>query len=121
MIGSPLAFASKDYASKAWTKFEGIPALQAPEISYTQGSVTNLDCDQKIAMIKEFESGNKVEMKYDYVVASSGLRRVWPVVPQALTKDGYLSEMNDHIDKVVAAPEGVIVVGGGMYKSCIYT
>ncbi len=51
--------------------------------------------------------------EYDYFVAASGLRRVWPVVPQSLTRKQYLIEASEHIHTVSNAREGVIVVGGG--------
>jgi hypothetical protein len=53
-------------------------------------------------------------MQYDYFVAASGLRRVWPVVPQSLRRKQYLFEASDHIRAATTARHGVVVVGGGM-------
>lgn len=53
------------------------------------------------------------ELSYDYLVCSTGLRRVWPVVPQSLWRKQYLAEAGAHIDAVQRADAGVVVVGGG--------
>jgi NADPH-dependent 2,4-dienoyl-CoA reductase/sulfur reductase-like enzyme len=50
---------------------------------------------------------------YDYFVAGTGLRRVWPVVPQSLNRKQYLLEAEEHIYAVSNARHGVVVVGGG--------
>lgn len=113
MIGSPLALSSEDYAAKAYIKFEDIPALRAPGISFTQGTAISVNCDSKTAVIRETRSGTDQEESYDFLVASSGLRRTWPVVPQSLTRDEYLSEIHSHVDKVRNAHNGVVVIGGG--------
>jgi hypothetical protein len=54
-----------------------------------------------------------LELDYDFLVAATGLRRVWPVVPQTHTREAYLSEVGNHIDAVRTAKEGVVVIGGG--------
>lgn len=51
--------------------------------------------------------------EYDYFVCATGLRRVWPVVPQSLSRKQYLLEAEDHIHAVSNARHGVVVVGGG--------
>lgn len=113
LIGSPLALASKEYASKAWTKFEDIPALHAPGLNLVRGTVLRVDCERKVALISDPGAGKEFEESYDYLVASSGLRRAWPAVPQSLRREKYLAEVNDHIEKVKNAPKGVVVIGGG--------
>lgn len=117
LIGSPLALASADFAAKAWTKFADLPAMRAPGISWTHGSVTQVDCENKTATIVDSITGKKSEESYDYLVASTGLRRAWPVVPQSLTRETYLAEAGTHIESVKNAKEGVVVIGGGMYTS----
>jgi len=58
--------------------------------------------------------GNEPEvLHYDYFVAATGLRLVWPVVPQSLRRKQYLFEAGDHIRDVAAGEHGVVVVGGG--------
>lgn len=50
---------------------------------------------------------------YDFFIAASGLRRVWPVVPQSLSRKQYLIEAGEHIHAVSNSSHGVLVVGGG--------
>jgi hypothetical protein len=61
LIGSPLALASESYSAKAWQKFEDIPALQIPTISWTQGSVIKINSSKKTATISDLsqESNTK--------------------------------------------------------------
>lgn len=112
-IGSPLALSSPEYATKAWRRFDDIAALQHPNIKITQGRLSNVDPDKRIATIKLTDSEDTVEQRYDFFVAATGLRRVWPVVPQSLTKAKYLAETADHIECVKTASHGTVVIGGG--------
>lgn len=113
LIGSPLALASKEYATKAWTRFQDLPALKTSAASFTQGSITSLDLEKKVATIKDSSTGSEYEETYDYLVGATGLRRVWPVVPQSLSQEDYRKEVYEHVAKVTNAKEGVVVVGGG--------
>lgn len=119
VIGGPLAFASSEYARKAWVKYKDIPALQAKNIHVIQGSAHNVDCERKIATITDSISGATTREDYDFLVVATGLRRNFPAVPQSLTKKAYLYEADNHLEKVKNATEGVVVVGGGMYSSSI--
>ncbi|RMZ80571.1 hypothetical protein DV737_g2892, partial [Chaetothyriales sp. CBS 132003] len=111
LISSPLALASREYAPKAWTKFSDIPALKNVQI--IQGSVQNVDSNNKHATIIESVTKSLLRLDYDFLVAATGLRRVWPVVPQAKSKESYLSEASEHIEAVRKARDGIVVVGGG--------
>ncbi|OCL04401.1 hypothetical protein AOQ84DRAFT_400144 [Glonium stellatum] len=115
LIGSPLALASEEYAPKAWKRFQDIPALNRSEVRYIQGSVVQVNCERKIATIAGTGTATNIryDESYDYLVASSGLRRAWPVVPQSLERKEYLSETRKHIDKVKYAREAIVVIGGG--------
>ncbi|KAI9155343.1 Oxidoreductase OXR1 [Paramyrothecium foliicola] len=113
VIGSPLALADAEYAKKAWVKFQDIPALQKPNITILQGTVASVDCANKTATIVDGVTKESSTQSYDYFVAASGLRRVWPVVPQSLTRKQYLLEAEAQIDAVHSAKDGVLVVGGG--------
>lgn len=113
LIGCPLAFASNDAAPKMWVRFEDIPALQHPNVRWSQGSITKLDADRHVAQVKDSKSGEIVEHDYDYFIAATGLRRQYPVVPQELTRKLYLDETSRHFKAVKAAKEGVVVIGGG--------
>lgn len=112
-IGSPLALSSPDYATKAWRRFDDIAALQHPMVHITQGSLANVDPDKRVASIELTGSEDTFEQQYDFLIAATGLRRVWPVVPQSLTKAKYLAETADHIECVKAATHGTVVIGGG--------
>lgn len=87
--------------------------MQHSYLRCVQGSVTRIDCARKVATIAETVSKNWVEESYDFLVASSGLRRLWPVVPQSLTRKEYLLEVWRHIQLTKDAREGVVVIGGG--------
>ncbi|KAJ9144963.1 Apoptosis-inducing factor 2 [Pleurostoma richardsiae] len=113
LVGSPLALLSRGYADKAWVKFDEIPALQSPSIRYIRGSVKTVDIETKTATFAGDDSEEATHESYDFLVAASGLRRVWPVVPQSLDKDGYLQEVENNIQAVSASNKGVVVVGGG--------
>ncbi|KAI0199732.1 FAD/NAD(P)-binding domain-containing protein [Astrocystis sublimbata] len=113
LIGSPLAMASKEYAEKAWVEYKNVKRLQRPNVSFVQGSVTNVDCENKVATISDRKTQKTREESYDFLVAATGLRRAWPVVPQALTREAYLEEVGAHADRVLNSTAPVLVVGGG--------
>nr|WIL77448.1 ccp10 [Clonostachys rosea] len=114
LIGSPLAFADSDYAKKAWVRYQDIPALQNyTNIKVLQGSVSSVDPENKTATIVDNATKLPSSHSYDYFVAATGLRRVFPVVPQSLTRKQYLLEAEEQIYSVQNAKDGVVVVGGG--------
>ncbi|KIW00354.1 uncharacterized protein PV09_08066 [Verruconis gallopava] len=113
LIGCPLAFCSSDYAPKIWHKFEDIPALRHPSIRWTRGSVVKVDTNALTAKIRHAGSDIESQHAYDYLIAASGLRRAFPVVPQSLTRKQYLLETADHARKVQQTKNGVAVIGGG--------
>ncbi len=76
-----------------------------------RGSVKSVDLATKRAVVSTPTQGDVVR-EYDYLVAATGLRRVWPVVPQSQTRESYLDEVGGHIDTLKAS-DGVVVVGGG--------
>jgi NADH dehydrogenase FAD-containing subunit len=78
-------------------KFCSLPALQAPNLKIIQGSITTIDSGRKVATIKTSSSGR--EEGYDYLVAASGLRRVFPVVPQSVSEKDYLQEAKEQIER----------------------
>ncbi|KAL7928673.1 hypothetical protein V8C35DRAFT_317471 [Trichoderma chlorosporum] len=113
LIGSPLALADSEYSKKAWVEFRDIPALQLPNVRFVQGSVSSVDCDAKTATVVNSTTKEAVTHQYDYFVTATGLRRVWPVVPQSLTRKQYLVEAEAQINALDGAKDGVVVVGGG--------
>ncbi|KAK1753394.1 apoptosis-inducing factor 2 [Echria macrotheca] len=115
LIGSPLALADEQYAPKAWVKYADIPALQTrSNIKVLHGSIQSVDPEQKKAKFIARGMGvAATELTYDYLVVASGLRRVWPVVPQSSRRKQYLFEVGDHIRAATVGRHGVVVVGGG--------
>jgi NADPH-dependent 2,4-dienoyl-CoA reductase/sulfur reductase-like enzyme len=78
--------------------------------------VQSIDQQRKVATYVARGGGTQTsEIEYDYLVAASGLRRVWPVVPQSLRRKQYLFEAGDHIRAATTARHGVVIVGGGQY------
>ena len=116
LIGSPLALADDKYAPNAWHRFADIPALQHSNLQFLHGSIEALNNEEKVAHIKA-HNGPSQDLSYDYFIAATGLRRVWPTVPQTLTKKKYLLETQGHIDQVRSAEQGVVVIGGGESRS----
>ncbi|KAH7160617.1 hypothetical protein EDB81DRAFT_878967 [Dactylonectria macrodidyma] len=113
LIGTPLALAESEFAKKNWVKYSDCAGLQLPNIKILHGSVTKIDPESKTATVSDHLTKETSTHKYDYFVAASGLRRVWPVVPQALTRKHYLLEAEKQIQSMSTAKHGVVVVGGG--------
>ncbi|KAI6466472.1 hypothetical protein MCOR06_011432 [Pyricularia oryzae] len=119
IIGAPLALASTSFAEKAWVKYSDIAALQRPNIRIIQGTAKTVDPTTKTATITRTDPAAAAQpssdeiIPYDFLVAASGLRRVWPVVPQSLRRKQYLLETGSHVQAVSGARNGVLVVGGG--------
>ncbi|KAJ5485735.1 hypothetical protein N7530_000035 [Penicillium desertorum] len=113
LIGSPKALACEKFASEAWTRFQDIPGLRSPDLSFIQGSVSSVDFSAKVAHIVDADTNNNRMEPYDYLVAGSGLRRSFPTVPQSLRRDEFLKEAREHMTNVEQARDGIVVVGGG--------
>lgn len=80
---------------------------------FVLGSVTHVDCATKTATTIDSVTKAATTHSYDYFVAATGLRRVWPTVPQSLTRKAYLLEAEEQIHAMSIARHGVVVVGGG--------
>lgn len=115
VIGSPLALSSKEYADKCWVDFADVKILQRPDVRFVHGRVQQVDPESRTATILESASQTEQHETYDYFIAATGLRRVWPVVPQSLTRKTYLLEAGRHIDAVRGSAHPVLVVGGGKF------
>lgn len=113
LIGSPLALADSNWAKKFWVKFSEMPGIDFPNVKVVQGAISNVDPTAKTATVTDNLTKETTTHKYDYFVAATGLRRVWPVVPQSLTRKQYLLEAENQIRTVDTAKHGVVVVGGG--------
>jgi hypothetical protein len=122
LIGVPLALGSNKDASVFWKKYEDIPALQNLDIKTIQGRVDFVDCKSRVARIHQSTAndGHKiVEEKYDYMIATTGLRREWPSAPKSFTREAYLAETADSVGTIENAAQGVVVIGGGEYYSIL--
>ena len=117
LIGSPKSLACEKFAAESWTRFQDIPALKSPDFSFIQGTVSKVDSASKIAHILDSETQENRTEKYDYLIAASGLRRVFPVAPQSLRREDFLEEAKKHVENVRSASEGIVVVGGGLYQN----
>ncbi|KAE8151754.1 putative apoptosis inducing factor [Aspergillus avenaceus] len=113
LIGSPKALACDQYASKTWIRFQDIPALKTPNLKFVRGSVSSVDCQSKTAQILDLESKETTSEKYDFLIAGTGLRRVFPTVPQSLQRDEFLKEAWNHKEDIEKARDGVVIIGGG--------
>ncbi|KAI1844476.1 hypothetical protein JX266_009363 [Neoarthrinium moseri] len=111
VIGTPLALADKAYAEKAWVEFRHIKILQRPDVKFIHGSLQSISCDLLEATI--IQGDTKILERYDFFVGATGLRRVWPVVPQGLNRVDYLAEAGKHIDAITKSSHPVLVIGGG--------
>ncbi|KAK6216507.1 hypothetical protein LQW54_003513 [Pestalotiopsis sp. IQ-011] len=113
LIGSPLALSDKKYAEKAWVEYKDVKILQRPDVEFVQGSVVKVDTAAKTATIRENKDQHERTQTYDFFIGATGFRRVWPVVPTALSRKAYLIEAHRHIDAVTGSSDPVLVVGGG--------
>jgi hypothetical protein len=113
LIGSPKALACEKFASEAWTRFQDIPGLKYPGLTFIQGSVASVDFGSKVAHIVDAETKANRTEPYDYLIAGSGLRRTFPTVPQSLQRHEFLQEAKEHMSNVKHARDGIFVVGGG--------
>ncbi|KAK4457159.1 hypothetical protein QBC42DRAFT_350695 [Cladorrhinum samala] len=114
LIGTPLALADRDYAAKAWVKYEDLPCVRdSSNIRVLQGSVKEIDQVRKQARYLARGRTEDEMVEYDYFVAAAGLRRAWPAVPQSLGRKQWLLEAGTHITEGHRGRYGVVVVGGG--------
>ncbi|EXL73124.1 hypothetical protein FOPG_11469 [Fusarium oxysporum f. sp. conglutinans race 2 54008] len=113
LVGSPLALFDGEYAKKAWIKYQDIPEMHGSLIKHIHGTVTEVDCVEKKAVVIDRITKMRMIQSYDILVAASGLRRAWPIAPRAKTKDEFLSHIVHHATSVEGASRGVVIVGGG--------
>lgn len=117
LIGSPKSLACEKFAAESWTRFKDIPALKSPDFSFIRGTVSKVDSASKIAHILDSETQQNRMENYDYLIAASGLRRIFPVAPQSVRREDFLEEAKKHVEDVRNASQGIVVVGGGLYRN----
>jgi len=108
-----LALFDQEYANKTWVKYQDIPEMHGSFIKHIQGAVTEVDCVEKIAVIVDGATKTRMVQSYDILVAASGLRRAWPIAPQAKTKEEFRSHIVQYTSSFGDASLGVVIVGGG--------
>ncbi|KAI9732775.1 MAG: hypothetical protein M1834_003713 [Cirrosporium novae-zelandiae] len=117
-MGAPLAHTTKVAVERSWKLFHEIPALKRPEVKILNGKARSVDFENKMLTFTsnpalENEQGNEVKVHYDYLVAATGLRRQWPIAPQAKDKDSYMKDAIRQIEKLERVEGNIVVVGGG--------
>lgn len=80
---------------------------------FIHGSIASVNPATKQARIIDGATKETSVENYDFLVAATGLRRPFPVQPQALSRKAFLLEAGEHIHSVKNATDGVVVVGGG--------
>jgi NADH dehydrogenase FAD-containing subunit len=105
--------ADTSFATRAWMRFTDLAALKTPRVNFTQASVVRVNLGSKTVKAKIAGSDIEINEPYDYLLAASGLRRGWPVVPQSLHKENYLNEYMARATSIQKGKHGVIVIGGG--------
>jgi NADPH-dependent 2,4-dienoyl-CoA reductase/sulfur reductase-like enzyme len=116
-MGAPLAHASAPYAGKAWRRFDDIPELKGHGVRILQGTATSVDLAEKVltfrpAPVEGAENPEK-QIGYDYLVAATGLKRTWPIVPREHKKERYLEDAREFIKELENVEGNIVVVGGG--------
>jgi NADH dehydrogenase FAD-containing subunit len=118
-MGSPLAHTSKLFAPSAWYKFSDMDSLKRPNIEVLQGSALHLDPQAKeLHWQKKYRdsSGSELDiLKYDYLVASTGIQRLWPILPRSMNSIDYQTDAQDYIADLGKAGPTIVVVGGGNF------
>ena len=94
--------------------------MRSPSVKWIQGSVKQIEPEQRIATVTNAATQELHTERYDYLIVASGLRRVWPVVPQSLTRKTYMFETSEHIHAIKESADGLVVVGGGRCSSAIF-
>lgn len=103
----------RDYAKKAWVRYDSLPGLQSPAIKFIQRSVVKVDCAERTASVIDSTTNQLQTHHYDYFMAASGLKRAPPVLPSSLTHEQYLAEAEHDALSFEKAEHGITVVGGG--------
>jgi NADH dehydrogenase FAD-containing subunit len=116
-MGAPLAHTSASFASEAWLHYRNISALTTNGIRVLQGRAVSLDMDAKV-LTYSADGMEPQGISYDYLVVASGIKRAWPVVPRAVSKEPFLRDARAFIDGLSTA-HTIAIVGGGELRSAI--
>lgn len=82
----------------------------------------NIDLAARTVKYLDLNDNGRQQLKgFDFLVLATGLRRSWPIVPQAQTKDAYLKEADaliSQLEKPSVHPTVVIGGGGCIHNPC---
>lgn len=96
-----------------WKSYRGFSKLNRLDITFIQGTVASLDCQNQEITYCDSEGASQ-KLPFDYVVISTGLRRRWPIVPRAKDSTSYVKDAFFYTETISRANRlGVVVVGGG--------
>ncbi|OJZ80604.1 hypothetical protein ASPFODRAFT_38020 [Aspergillus luchuensis CBS 106.47] len=112
-VGGPLAYCSPEHAARMWRLYRGFPKLNRPDVTFVQGTVVRVDASTRTVSYQSPE-GQQQDLPYDYLLAATGLRRPWPVVPRTTEMRSYLADAGTAARRLSAAGKiGIVVIGGG--------
>ena len=120
-VGAPLGQVNPSYAREFWIRYEDIlKDREADEdVQYVQGTASNLDTESKTLLYNSSEEKER-SLSYDFLVVATGLRRAFPVVPEALKEDPYLEDVERFVAPLRNASRIVLVGGGQTYSGPIH-
>jgi NADH dehydrogenase FAD-containing subunit len=112
-VGAPLGQITPSYAHEFWIKYENIvkDTFANEDVQFIHGSAVALDTQSKTVTYSN-AGAKPQDVSYDYLIVATGMRRGVPVVPKALEKSAFLSEVEQMSTELKNASM-VAVVGGG--------
>jgi NADH dehydrogenase FAD-containing subunit len=114
-VGAPLGQISFKDAGDMWIRYDEIAWLKAQNdketgVTVLQGNVTRLDLESKTISLASPSASTDV--KYDYLLVATGMRRSLPVVPESLNRDAYELDV-ETFEKELGTYGSIVIVGGG--------
>ena len=95
-----------------------MPILVRPDLSIRQGSVTSVDYENQVVTFTDATTagGNACDLRFDFLVLATGLRRDWPGVPKAFGTAEYVRDALELITQIENSKElPIVVIGGGAH------
>ena len=86
-------------------------------MSIRQGSVTSVDYENQVVSFTDATAGgNACDLRFDFLVLATGLRRDWPSVPKAFGAAEYVRDALELITQIENSKElPIVVIGGGAH------
>lgn len=114
-VGAPLGQISVSFANEFWIKYEDIEKGKSvdEDVRFIQGTACCLDTSSKVLKYRlPGSESEKGELEYDYLIAATGLRRGWPVVPRFSQKSQHLNDV-EQLERELNGCSRIVLVGGG--------